>query len=266
MKISIKILLLYLSLIIAGCKSEEIVNPEDVYEEYTVVQAELHPDEPFPAVRFTKTLPLGEAYDIKKAELKNVRVYIKKNGIQVIPLLYSYDGLYKPKYDFNVLEGETYELFAETDDKYIYAKTLIPFSPRITSTKLNQDDFHLDANVSVNENEVYGAVWIISGTPPLKAEDFYSISNSTYKQDTRIIVRTSPIPAEYRTPQYLANTYIKVYAFDVAFREYFLSRNSGQEVSDPFVQGGGVIDWNVQGDKVIGMFIGVTPGNTIKVE
>lgn len=252
-------------LIIAGCKSEEIVNPEDVYEEYTVVQAELHPGEPFPAVRFTKTLPLGEAYDIKKAELKNVRVYIKKNGIQVIPLLYSYDGLYKPKYDFNVAEGETYELFAETNDKYVYAKTIIPFSPQIISTKRNQNEYYLEANVTMREDEVYGALWVIPGTASGMAEDFFSISNTDYSPNKNIIVRTSTISKEYRTPTYLSNANIQVIAFDKGYRSYFYSRSSGQEVDDPFIQSNGKIEWNVQGDRVIGMFIGVTPGNVIKV-
>ena len=266
MKTSVKILLLYLTLVIAGCKSEEIVNPEDVYEEYTVVQAELHPWEPFPSVRFTKTLPLGEAYDIKKTELKNVHVYIKRNGVQVIPLIYNFDGLYKPRYETFVNEGETYELFAKSDDKYIYAKTIIPFSPKINSTKRDQNEYYLEANVSMRNDEVYGALWIISGTASGRAEDFFSISNTDYSPNKNVIVRTSAIPEGYRTPISLSNTYIQVFAFDKGYRDYFYSRSSGQEVDDPFIQSNGKIDWNVQGDKVIGMFIGVTPGNVVKVE
>jgi len=266
MKFSIKILLLCLILIIAGCKSEEIVNPDEVYEEYTVVQAELQPEEKFPAVRFTKTLPLGEAYDIKKAELQNVSVYIKKNGVQVIPLIYNFDGLYKPKYEFYVNEGETYELFAEYGDKYIYAKTIIPFSPRIVSIRRNVNEYYLEANVTVSKDEVYGALWAIPGTALVKSKDFFSISNTDYNPNTNIIVRTSAIPEEYRLPVYLSNASIQVFAFDKGYRNYFYTRSSGQEVNDPFTQSSGKIDWNVQGDKVIGMFIGVTPGNIIKVE
>jgi hypothetical protein len=261
----IKIFLLIIFIFFTGCEVEEIVNPNDVYVEYTVVQAEIQPGKVFPAVRFTKTLPLGVPYDIKKSELKDVTVYIKKNEVQVIPLIYDVDGLYKPTYRFYVLEGETYELFAETNDKYIYAKTIIPYTPSISSTNYNTSDFYLNAELQTKSNEVYGAIWIIPGNPPDKAEDFFSVSNTSYNPGTEIIVRTSSFPDKYRSQIYDDSRHIQVFAFDKSFREYFYSRTSGQQINDPFVQGGGSVEWNVQGDKVIGMFIGVTPGDIIKV-
>ena len=75
----------------AACQSEEILGPDDTYEEFTVVQAEIISGKYFPSVRFTKTLPLGIPYDINIAELKNVTVYIVKNEVQVIPLVYTGD-------------------------------------------------------------------------------------------------------------------------------------------------------------------------------
>ena len=96
------ILILISMLLFVNCESEEILNPDAVHIEHTVVQAEIKPGKIFPAVRFTKTLPLGVPYNIKQAELKNVTAYLLKNEVQVIPLHYTSDGLYKPLYEFYV--------------------------------------------------------------------------------------------------------------------------------------------------------------------
>jgi hypothetical protein len=59
---------------------------------------------------------------------------------------------------------------------------------------------------------------------------------------------------------------IQVFALDKSFKDYFRTRNSSQQLNDPFIQGtGGAVEWNVQGDKVIGLFIGVAPGDIIEV-
>ena len=63
--------------------------------------------------------------------------------MQVIPLIYTSDGLYKPHYDFYVEEGETYELYAERDGKFIYGKTIIPYSPEINSVNYNAAGYYL---------------------------------------------------------------------------------------------------------------------------
>ena len=258
-------LILFSTLLLFNCESEEILNPVAVHIEHTVVQAEIKPGKVFPAVRFTKTLPLGVPYNIKQAELKNVTAYLLKNEVQVIPLHYTSDGLYKPLYEFYVEEGETYELIAERDGIYIYGKTIVPFIPNVTKTSYNAGEFYFDADVSSRLNEVYGALWIISGNPSARANDYYSITSPASSVNTDIFVRTSSIPEKYRSPTYPDKKYIQVVAFDVSFRKYFYSRTSGQQVSDPYIQGGGAVEWNVQGDKVIGMFIGISAGEIIEV-
>ena len=174
-------------------------------------------------------------------------------------------GLYKPRYEFYVEEGEIYELIAERDGKYIYGKTIVPFKPNVISTNYNTGSFNFDADIISKINEVYGALWIIPGNPSARADDYYTITSPVTLSNTNIVVRTSSIPEVYRSPSYSDNRYIQVYAFDVSFRKYFYSRTSGQQVTDPFIQGGGAVEWNVQGDKVIGMFIGIAPGDIIKV-
>lgn len=265
MRTFIKIFLLFVLVLFSSCEVEEIVFPGEKYIDYTVVQAEIQGGDFFPAVRFTKTLPLNVPYDIKETELKDVTAYLVKNEIQIIPLIYDTDGLYKPKYEFLVDEGETYELFAETNEKFIYARTIIPYIPEVNSVSYKTSDFVMEANVITRAEEVYGAIWQISGLPPVKAQDFFSVTNSTHNPGTEIKVITSILPEEYRSQAYSGNRYMQVFSFDKAFREYFNSRTAGQEINDPFIQGGGEVNWNVQGDKVIGMFIGITPGDLIQV-
>lgn len=242
----------------AGCENEELLAPQIEYEEYIVVQAEIQANKYFPPVRFTKTLPLGVPYKIEDAELKNVTAYLKRNGIQIIPLIYTSEGYYKPLYDLFVVEGETYELFAMKDRTYIYGKTIIPYQPKITSVSYNSSDKSLDAVVKSIEGEVYAALWIVTTTPSVKANDYYSVVEANSGSD--VLVSTTKIPEQYRSGNYTGLRYIQVNSFDKSFKEYFNTRTAGSQVNDPFVQGGGNTVWNVQGDKVIGMFIGVTRG------
>lgn len=190
---------IYLTLFIlsfSACESEEILSPEEVFEEYIVVQAEIQPNKIFPGVRITKTLPLGAPYDIKNAELKNVTAYLVKNEVQVIPLLYTSDGLYKPKYELYVQEGETYELYAEREENFIYGRTTIPYKPEVIEVNYNSGDYYIDANILTKFDEVYGALWIISGYPPANADDFYSVTSPSTLTNSVIAVRTSSIPEE----------------------------------------------------------------------
>lgn len=252
-------------LLLFGCESEELISPEAVHVEYTVVQAEIIPGRLFAGVRFTKTLPLGVPFNIEHAEIKDITAYLLKNRIQVIPLHYTNEGWYKPLYDFYVEEGEIYELIADRNGQYIYGKTVVPFKPDVTGAYYNTGSHCFDADVSSNLNEVYGALWIISGNPPARADDYFSVTSPSSIPNEKKVVRTASIPEVYRGQNYSDSRFIQVFSFDVSFRKYFYSRTSGEQVNDPFIQGGSAIEWNVQGDKVIGMFIGVAEGEIIKV-
>jgi hypothetical protein len=262
---SSKIIYFSFFLILIACESEEILNPDIKFVEYTVVQAEIQSGKIFPAVRITKTLPLGISYDIKLAELKNVTAYLIKNYVQVIPLVYTNDGLYKPKYDFYVDEGDIYEIYADRDGIFIYGKTTIPFEPSVSSVNFSPSDYYFEADVVSKENEVYGALWIVTGSPPAIADDFFSVSKASTGINQIVSVRSKSLPEEYRNQNYSGQRYIQVVAFDKSFRDYFYSRTSGNEINDPFIQGGGVIIWNMQGENVIGMFVGVAKGDIIQV-
>jgi hypothetical protein len=260
------IYLAILLIISIACEEEHIVDVNIVHEEFTVVQAELKIDKYFPGVRFTKTLPLGVPYDIKLAELKNITAYIRIDSVQIIPLIYDQDGLYKSLYEFYVEPGRYYELFAERDGTFIYSQTVIPEKPIVTSTNYSSSENYLQAVVVSHNNEVYAALWAISSAPFIKADDYFSVSVPTEISPVSTInVRTSPIPEEFQSPAYNNSRFIQIFSFDKSFKNYFNSKTSGQGISDPFVQGGGAVEWNVYGDNVIGMFIGVTEGELVAV-
>jgi hypothetical protein len=254
----IKILFVLILITFSGCENEEILTPQFDYEEYIVVQAEIQANKYFPAVRFTKTLPLGVPYRIEDAELKNVTAYLKRNGVQIIPLVYTSQGLYKPLDDLFVVEGETYELFAMRDETFIYSITRIPYKPEITNAYYNSSEHTLNAAVTAKEGEVYAALWVVTTTPAIIADDYYAVSSAA--PGSNVVVTTSSLPEQYRGGNYSNYRYIQVNSFDQSFEDYFYSRTSGSEINDPYVQGGGEVIWNVQGEKTIGLFIGVSRG------
>lgn len=241
-----------------GCENEEILTVDSDYKEYIVVQAQIEANKFFPSVRFTKTLPLGVPYTIEDSELTSVVAYIRRNGVQIISLVYSSEGLYKPLSNIFVVEGETYELLAVYEGTYIYSKTIVPYKPEIQRTFYDSNRHRLNAEVIARGGEVYAALWSVSTTPAVIAKDYYSISSGESGLSTT--ATTSSLPEEYWGNNYSNSRYIRVDAFDESFKEYFNSRTSGNEINDPFVQGGGEIIWNVQGNNTIGLFIGIAKG------
>lgn len=263
----IRITLLILFLNFTGCEEEELIDPSINYEEFTVVQSELSPNAIFPGVRLTKTLPIGTQFNIKAAEVKNATMFLRVNNIKIIPLHYFEDGLYKPLYDVYIHEGDKYELIAERDGNKFYAKTKIPFIPQIISTSYNQSSHFVQAIVRTSKNEVYSALWGVDVGSIKTASDFFEITVPQANDIINsIVVRSAAFPEEYQSGIFSDRRYIQVFSFDESFESYFNTKNHGDEVDNPFVQGSGNTIWNIQGSKVIGMFIGVSKAKLIKVD
>ncbi len=76
------------------------------------------------------------------------------------------------------------------------------------------------------------------------------------------------LPIEYleKVDNYILN--LEVYSFDSDYREYYYSRKNNKPIENIFSEGGGSVFWNVQGENVIGMFIGysVLEINNIRFE
>lgn len=258
---------LFLLIIFTACENEEIINPESKHIELTVIQAELIPGRQFSGVRITKTLPLGVPFTIEKAEIKNAEVYLIKNGHQVIPLHYQGGGIYFPLYEIYFFEGESYELFGTARGKTFYSSTIIPNEPELTSARYNLNGGFTEAFVSVNENEVYAALWGVDDGAFHKASDFYDVAvPKEFLPTSTSYVRTAVLPSEYQTGNFNGTRLIQVYAFDQSFEKYFNTRDASGEINNPFVQGYRNVEWNIEGTDVIGMFIGFNVGDFIQVQ
>jgi hypothetical protein len=257
------IFLLLLSLIFASCETNTDVNTEVPYQEYTVINAQLIAGKAFNGVAITHTLPLGVQYDIQKAEIKDAVAYIQENGVKIIPVHYVSNGLYLPLSPLAIYSGSHYEFFATVNGKSIYSETIIPDTPNVVQV-INAGDNYLTAEISALPGEAYGAAWIISKDGfYLSANDFHSIVTADHFPSD-ILIRTMDIPEPYNNSSYSNSFYIQVYAYDAAYKDYFISKGNSHPIDDTFTSGGGAVAWNVYGDKVIGLFIGMAEGEKIQ--
>lgn len=257
----------FITLLIFGCEDSEIVDVNLSYKEFVIVRSELFADSIFAGVTFTKTLPMNVVFDIKNAELKNVFAYIRVNGIQIIPLHYLKDGIYKPLYDMRILSGNSYELIAEVNGRSIYASTVIPAIPQVQNFAFHGNEY-VNVYVQSRRNECYGSVfYIISASNFLsKSSDFHSIKDAPNSDFNDIIISgTQEIPSAFRTELYRSMTYVQVYSFDQAYSAYFKTKGNNQPIINSYIQGGDPISWNVKGKDVIGLFIGINKSAILPV-
>lgn len=256
------LILVIVSLMFVSCENSTDVNTEIPYQEYTVINAQLIAGKAFEGLTVTHTLPFGVQYDIQKAEIKDAVAYIQENGVKIIPLHYVSNGLYLPLSPMAIYSGSRYELFATVNGKSIYSVTIIPDTPNVIQAS-NSGNKYLTAEISALPGEAYGASWIISGDALyLSANDFHSIVTAD-NFPSNITIRTMDIPEPYDNSFYSNSFYIQVYAFDEVYKDYFISKANSHPVDDTFTSGGGAVAWNVYGDKVIGLFIGMAEGEKI---
>lgn len=253
-------------LITTNCENVDVVESGVEYEEKIVVQSELIAEEVFQGVYISRTLPLDEAYDINNSAITDAICYLQVNGLQVIPLHHTDKGLYKPAYDYVIRTGYRYELFGRSVDEKFYASTTIPNEAEIVESVLN--DGYVVTRVRSNNNEVYGSKWVIKSQSSeniiSQADDYHSITRAS-SNETTTLIRTANIPDEFLNPVYGDYVYFKVYSFDKQFLEYFKSKNNNNSVDDTFTQAGGHVNWNVKGEKAIGLFIGLNEGPMARV-
>jgi len=265
-----KFIYIILISLIWGCEKIDIVEIDITHQEKIVVQSELIANEFFSGVLLTKTLPLDIVYTINKAEITDASVFIIVDTIKIIPLHYRGNGKYQPLTPFRIEINKTYELYASVNGKEVYSKTKIPLLPLVNGARYEPDGY-LSASVKSNFGEAYGAAWIIANDELSfaidQSDDFYSISNQDESNSNiNMLVRTTNLLSKYLTPFYSDKIFMQVYSFDAAYYEYFLTRNNNNPIEDSFSQGGGSIKWNISGENTIGMFIGLTKSNLIKIE
>jgi len=260
-KISILLFLLF-----TACENEELLDVDSAYKELLVVQSEIIPDFYFPGVRLTITLPLGVPYDINLSEINDATLYLRIDGIKIIPLHYTSDGLYKPLYDLLVNSGEYYELFGERGDQTFYARTKIPYQPNLKNVFFDIGGYYSGAVIYPLKDESYAALWKVNVGTFISPTDFFNVSGlENIIVGSTLSVRTAVYPPEYQTNAYNGKRYIQIYSFDASFEKYFSTKSGNQVINNPYVQGTGSTDWNVEGRDVIGMFIGYTKGDVLIV-
>jgi hypothetical protein len=64
------IAILFLSFLFISCEDTSTVDNDLSFEEFVVIRSELKANDFFKGVSITRTLPINEKYDIKKAEIK----------------------------------------------------------------------------------------------------------------------------------------------------------------------------------------------------
>lgn len=253
------ILVISLALLFSSCENSTDVVVDLPYTEYTVVNAQLIAFQSFRGVTLTHTLPLGEEFFIQKAEIKDAVMYMVENGVRIIPLHYSAEGLYKPLQEISIKVHNQYELYISTGSKTIYSKTFVPDVPEVGSIT-NVDNQYLSAEVTAKPGEVYAAAWLVSsGGQLLTSDDFFQVVNPA-EYPANVLVRTMDIPSPYNTSTFSDRVYIKVFAFDNAYKEYFITKTASDQKDNAFTSGGGIVAWNVSGDHTIGLFIGTAEG------
>lgn len=244
---------------LVGCEESVIVEVTLQETNFIIVHAELIGGEIFKGVTITKPLPIDQEYRADEAAIDDIIAYIQIDGAQVIPLHHRINGLYKPLYEMMVTPGKTYELFARVGDRKIYSKTIVPEVPHVNRVIL-QSDFSFTATIVSQPEIVYGATWVIvADTNEYRADNFYEINEDN--SNSLLTVKTQILPESMRN---ITPRYVRVYAFDRPFLDYFNTRENNQPVDDYFTQGGGPVAWNVYGDGVAGLFIGVTPSELVR--
>ena len=251
------------------CEDIDVVELEIEHESKLVVQCELVADNFFSGLYLTRTLPLSEKYDESEAEIPDATLFLIVDSVKIIPLHYMGFGQYNSISEFKVRSNQVFELYGLIGNDEIYAISKIPRPPLISEQRFVPEGY-LSSVVKANPGEVYGALWLMMNnvlTQPFdEANDFYTITLDSGSDFEDKLVRTTNLKTDYLSAFYKDKIYMQVYAFDKSYYDYFFTKDNNNPVDDTFSQGGGPINWNVQGDNVIGMFIGVSRTGFIQIE
>ena len=247
---------LFLLILIIACQETKVVEIELPYTDYTIIYGELPLEAAFKGITISRSLPLNVIYDISDAEITNAIAYLKLNGIDIIPLTYSRNGLYLPYNTIYPSSGDYYELYVDIDGKNFYSKSVVPQLPSAKKIELNGDILNIE--VFGNTDESYGAIWAYVDENEIiieQADDFYSIVDS--KGDGQVVnIRTKSIPEDIRQEYQNGHLRVLLYAFGKNFGNYYNSKSLNTSIENALTQGGSPIFTNISGDQVIGAFTG----------
>jgi len=237
-------------------------------EDLIVVEGWLNAGKDFKGLRITHPIPLSQNYNSASTAISDIDAYIKVNGVHIYPLHLFPDGYYRPLYGLTIKTDSLYELFGTWNGSQFYAKTIIPKKPQISGIKYIQDSAnstsHIEVNISADTNRVYGAKWAIL------YKDTSSQFNNIVEYQTgtpsnTLTVKTTNLPAKYQGSDFNLLTYVIVSEFDPQYIDYFNTKENNQISDNPFTQANGSVNWNIKGEKAIGLFIGVNESTALNV-
>jgi hypothetical protein len=261
MKSLIKILIIT-SIFFTSCE-QEIVENDLSYQEKLVVRGILTAGDTI-EVYFGRTLPPNIPFNPEEANLKNVSAYIKSESA-IDTLVYKGNGIYRTT-EMIARNGEEFQLYAEWNNKSVYAETQVPFSTTFQNGRLLEEngsegtDYFIQGILEPRRGAVYGATWvIINAQSGFRLED--SVISVLQREEDKnlqnhLTIRSRNIPEEL-VRQWRSSFFIRVHAFDEEFYKFFLTQDANNATNNIFSQSGINLRWNVEGE-AIGMFIGKT--------
>ncbi len=244
---------------------------EDIpFEEKYIVYGRLKGGTDEITISFSKSFSIDENLSREDTALKNLVTYLWSETQGIYPLVYDNQNNYIPIDQLNVMMDTEYELHANIGSERIFARTTVPLKAEVQAVEFIED--YMTCKILPEKNSVYGCKYTIiplnDNLNKIIENTFFEISEKVENDMEVIQIRTMALPIEYleKVDNYILN--LEVYSFDSDYREYYYSRKNNKPIENIFSEGGGSVFWNVQGENVIGMFIGysVLEINNIRFE
>jgi hypothetical protein len=260
MKFFTKIFIVFLIILQFGCEDIEVIQSNIPFEESYVINGRLVGNTNNFEISFTKSFAIESDLTRPDVILDNVITYVLTEDQGVFVLNHTGNGKYSPVDTVDIRPGSTYELYAKIGTTRISAVTLVPSEPDIFDASIQGN--YVTCNITPEQGSIYGCKYMISSISDLEFSsnevDFYELSDAYENSGGSVNVRTNILPDIYFNNPDDYIVYLKVYAFDEAYKSYYETRENNKPIENIFSEGGGSVYWNVNGNKTIGMFIGYT--------
>lgn len=245
-------------LILTNCE-QPLGEEEFPYEIKIVVRGIIQKDKVVEDIFLGRTLPVAVPFDEDFAQLKDAVGAIICDGV-TYPLRHLQDGNYTTD-SLLARSGKTYTLLVQWQNKSVTAETRIPPIGEVVSfgqlqrTENGQTTTVIESVVAPISNEVYASTWVYlsnAGVQRDEGDEFGNVTTADQNPLGSLKVQTSLIPGSVLSSEGLIGT--RIYIYDNAFYDYYISQGSSQIPDAIFGQPGGNVRWNISGDG-IGMFI-----------
>lgn len=248
---SIKIIIIIYLLI--SCEDVGIIEETPPFEKLIVVNGQLTQNSTLPIISITKSAPL-KSTNQNDFYLENVTAYIRINELKIYPLEYIGNGNYSPTSTIEIDADYYCEFFCDIDGEKIYAETIIPRIPTLHKVDINEGVIQIQ--IKPQENVVYSAQYFYSNyNATIYEEDFSTVFGPSEDINNNLILTTSKISDSVLTDPNVSIG-VMVFAWDESFKAYYKTKDKNKAIDDIFSEGGGLVNWNIEADNAIGMFIG----------